>query len=117
MQVAQYNNRLRSPSLETLSTEPKYHRRRLHKLWLLNVDVIPRMSICCCPYLRIIKGLLVFEGGATFIMNDVSTDDLNAGYGGAISNAAPGTILFEGSLTMKDNEAYVSFLLVWFANF
>lgn len=67
--------------------------------------------------LIIIKGLLVFEGDATFTSNEERTDDsTNAGRGGAISNAAPGTILFEGSLTMTENDADVSSLSIQFAD-
>lgn len=54
------------------------------------------------------KGMLTFDGDATFTRNEVRADEsVEVGKGGAISNTGPGSILFKGKLTMEDNEAEV----------
>ncbi|CAM9305642.1 unnamed protein product, partial [Ectocarpus fasciculatus] len=51
-------------------------------------------------------GMLTFEGDATFERNEVHTEDsVEQGKAGAISNTGSGTIVFNGKLTMNDNEA------------
>ncbi|CAM9293134.1 unnamed protein product [Ectocarpus fasciculatus] len=52
------------------------------------------------------KGMLTFEGDATFERNAVHTSlDEEVGRAGAISNTGSGTILFNGKLTMNGNKA------------
>lgn len=54
------------------------------------------------------KGMLTFEGDATFARNEARTDDSNEQCkGGAISNIGSGSILFKSKLTMEDNKAEV----------
>ncbi|CAN0371499.1 unnamed protein product [Ectocarpus sp. 12 AP-2014] len=56
------------------------------------------------------KGMLTFEGDATFERNAAHTESSEEdGKGGAISNTGSGTILFKSKLTMKENNAQVSF--------
>ncbi|CAM9828624.1 unnamed protein product [Pylaiella littoralis] len=52
------------------------------------------------------KGILTFEGDATFTRNKVVTEDsVEQGKAGAISNTGSGTIMFKGDLTMEGNDA------------
>ena len=54
------------------------------------------------------KGTLVFEKDATFDNNKADTrDSTNLNKGGAISNAASGSITFKEKLIMNNNEAEV----------
>eukprot|EP00752_Nemacystus_decipiens_P009969 g8891.t1 len=52
------------------------------------------------------KGMLTFDGDATFLGNYVETDDsVESGRAGAVSNSGSGSILFKGKLTVKDSDA------------
>ncbi|CAN0176000.1 unnamed protein product [Scytosiphon promiscuus] len=52
------------------------------------------------------KGMLTFEGDASFARNEVHTEDsVEQGKGGAISNHGSGSIYFKGKLMMEENSA------------
>ena len=55
------------------------------------------------------QGTLIFEKDANFTSNDARTiDSTMRGQGGAISNAASGSITFQAALIMESNVADVS---------
>ena len=55
------------------------------------------------------KGVLIFEGDASFVRNLVETDDsVEQGRGGAVSNTGSGSIMFKSKLTVTENDADVS---------
>lgn len=53
--------------------------------------------------------MLTFEGDATFVRNEVQTEDsVEQGKAGAVSNSGSGSIWFKGRLTVMENDADVS---------
>ena len=53
--------------------------------------------------------MLTFEGDAAFTGNNVTTtESVERGYAGAVSNIGSGSIWFKGKLIVQDSEAEVS---------